>query len=181
MTKLNILAIPGSLRQASLHRELVRQLQPLAPDDMQIDIFELHDIPVYNSDVEQKGFPASVQTMRDKIEASDGIIFATPEYNGAMSGVIKNGIDWASRKRLLRAVPVTIISGSSGSLGATKAQESLRAVVTHLGMHLMARPSLAIPKLNDKLVDGHLDDERTNKFIREWLESFRDWVVLLKK
>lgn len=181
MDKIKIVALPGSLRKGSLHRKLLHALQPLAPENVEIDVFELDDVPLYNSDVEKDGFPESVQALRDKIEASDGIILATPEYNGAMSGVIKNAVDWASRQGLLRKRPVTIISGSPGSLGATKGQESLRAVVNHIGMYLLPRPSLAIPKLDDKLVDGTLADERTQKFVREWLESFSKWVVQLNK
>lgn len=181
MDKTNILAIPGSLRQASLHRKLVYALQELAPSNVELTVFELTDIPIYNQDVEDKGFPEPVQALRNAIEKADGIILATPEYNGSMSGVIKNSVDWASRKGLLKAKPVTVISGSPGSLGATKAQESLRAVVNHLGMYLLSRPSLAVPKLNEKLVDGKIDDETTEKFMREWLETFRDWIVQLNK
>ena len=181
MEKIKVLAIPGSLREKSLHRQLVRALSDLAPDNMEITIFERHDVPVYNQDIEAEGFPPAVQALRDAIEASDGLIFATPEFNGSMSGVIKNGIDWASRQGLLGKRPVTAISGSPGSLGATKGQESLRACLNHLGMYVLARPSLAIPKMNDKLEDNTITDEATAKFVSQWLETFRDWIVQLNK
>ncbi|MCB0093043.1 MAG: NAD(P)H-dependent oxidoreductase, partial [Caldilineaceae bacterium] len=51
MDTINILAIPGSLRQASLNRQLVRALQSVAPSDVQISVFYLNDIPIYNQDV----------------------------------------------------------------------------------------------------------------------------------
>ncbi len=121
---LNILAIAGSLRKASLHRALIRSLQDLAPDDLNIESFDLIDIPLFNQDVEDENLPEAVQALRSKIEQADGIIWATPEYNGVMSGVIKNAIDWTSRQGLLARRPTTVISGSPGSLGATKAQES---------------------------------------------------------
>ena len=121
MEKIRVLAIPGSLRKASVHRKLVNALQALAPDEMEITVFSLDDIPVYNQDVEnESGFPESVQAFRDAIEAADALIFATPEYNGAMSGVIKNAIDWASRGGLLGKRIAAPISGSPGALGATK-------------------------------------------------------------
>lgn len=182
MNTIKILAIPGSLREASLMRQLLRSLQAIAPEGVQISIFDLHDVPLYNQDVENSsGFPAAVQEMRDQIEAADALIFATPEYNGAMSGVLKNGIDWASRGGILAKKPVAPISGSPGALGATKAQESLRSVLTHLGMHVMSRPAVAIPQLNEKLVDDTITDELTLKFVTEWLHTFRDWIVQLNK
>lgn len=182
MEKIKIVAIPGSLREKSLHRQLLRALPALAPENMEITVFELHDVPIYNQDVEEaEGFPPAVQAFRDAIANSDGLIFATPEFNGAMSGVIKNGIDWASRQGLLGKRPVTAISGSPGSLGATKGQESIRACLNHLGMYVLARPSLAIPKLHEKLENGAIIDEPTAQFVSQWLETFRDWVVQLNK
>ncbi len=179
---INILAIPGSLREASLIRKLLFGLQPLAPEGVAITIFELHDIPLYNHDIEiNVGFPPAVQAMREAIAASDGLIFATPEYNGSYSGVLKNSIDWASRQGLLAKRPVTPISGSPGALGATKAQEHLRAVLGHLGMYVMTRPSLAIPQLDKKIVDDVIIDEPTQKFIRAWLLAFQEWIIQLNK
>ncbi|MEM6430046.1 MAG: NAD(P)H-dependent oxidoreductase [Deinococcota bacterium] len=181
-TKLRMLAVAGSLRQASLHRALLRSLQELAPSDVEIVMFDLKGMPIYDGDVEVQGMPDIVQAFHQEIEAADGVIWATPEYNGAMSGVIKNAVDWASRKKgLLAKKPTTVISGSPGSLGATKGQESLRASLNHLGMYVLARPSLAIPQLDKKLRDDHIIDESTQKFVRDWLQSFQDWIVQLNK
>ncbi|MEZ4870115.1 MAG: NAD(P)H-dependent oxidoreductase [Caldilineaceae bacterium] len=182
MEKVKVLAIPGSLRKASLTRQLVRSLQPIAPPDVQISVFYLDDIPIYNQDIENAaGFPPAVAAMREQIEAADGLIFATPEYNGAMPGALKNAIDWASRGGIMAKRPVAPISGSPGALGATKAQESLRSVLNHLGMHVLSRPAVAIPKLNEKLMNDTITDEMTQQFVTEWLATFRDWIVQLNK
>ena len=182
MNSLRILAIPGSLREASLIRQLLRALPQIAPEGMEISIFELHDIPVYNQDVEDEfGFPPAVQAMRDAISEADGVIFGTPEYNGSMTGVLKNGIDWASRQGLLANVPGTPITGSPGALGATKAQEHLRSVMAHLGMCVMSRPAVAIPQMHSKIEDNSITDEVTRRFVSEWLTAFRDWIVQLNK
>ncbi len=182
MDKIKILAIPGSLREASLTRQLVRSLRSIAPEDVEISIFYLNEIPIYNQDVElAEGFPPAVQAMRDQIEAADGLILATPEYNGAMSGAIKNAIDWASRGGIMAQKPVAPISGSPGALGATKAQESLRSVLNHLGMHVLSRPALAIPQMHEKLANDTITDETTRKFVTEWLSTFRNWIVQLNK
>ncbi len=181
MTQLNIIAIPGSLRAASMTKQLVNSLQALAPESVKISVFELTDIPLYNQDVEDQGFPAAVVALREAVAAADGIIFATPEYNGAMTGVIKNAIDWLSRQGLMAKRPVTVISGSPGALGATKAQESLRAVLNHLGMYVLARPSLAIPQFHQKIADNQLTDETTQSFVSEWLATFEAWINQLNK
>lgn len=182
MEKINVIAIPGSLRQGSVTAQLLRSLQAIAPAEMDITIVTLNDIPVYNQDIEDAdGFPPAVQALRDAVEQADALILATPEYNGAMSGVIKNAIDWLSRGGLLGKKIAAPISGSPGALGATKAQESLRAVMTHLGMYTLPRPAIAVPQLGQKLDGDTIADEMTQKFVGEWLEAFRDWIVQLKK
>lgn len=182
MKNLRIVAIPGSLREGSLMRHLLRSLQQAAPENMEISIFELHDIPLYNQDVEDEiGFPPGVQALRDAITASDGVIFATSEYNGSIPGVLKNSIDWASRQGLLAKRPAAPISGSPGALGATKAQEHLRSVLGHMGMYVLPRPTVAIPKMRGKLEDDTITDEQTRRFVSEWLKAFQAWIEQLDK
>ena len=182
MNKIKILAIPGSLRKASLIRQLLLALQPLAPEDMEIAIFDLHGIPMYNQDVEDTvGYPPPVQELRDAIESSDGLILATPEYNGSITGVLKNSIDWASRKGLMAKRPVTPITGTPGALGGTKAQVHLRSVMSHLGMCVLSRPALAVPYIDQKIENGLITDEQTQKFITHWLKEFKEWILQLNK
>jgi len=178
-----ILAVNGSLREASLHKKLLLALPALAPEDVEIILYELHDIPLFNEDIkgENGELPEAVQTFIEAIESADGILWATPEYNGSMTGVLKNAIDWASVKGLAK-IPTAPITGSPGALGATKGQEALRMVLNHLGMYVMPRPSIAIPKLYDKFnADGQIEDEMTEKFVGEFLISFRNWIVQLQK
>ena len=178
---INVVGLAGSLRRASITKILVETARDVAPANMNITLFPLHEIPLYNNDVEvEQGFPEAVVAMRSAIEAADGLIFATPEYNGSVSGVLKNSIDWASRGGLLAKSPVATLGGSPGSLGATKAQEHLRQICLHLGMYVLPRPTIAVPKLPDKIEDGVLVDEATRKFIGQQMEAFYEWVVRLK-
>ncbi|HWO06171.1 MAG TPA: NAD(P)H-dependent oxidoreductase, partial [Methylomirabilota bacterium] len=96
MADLKILGIPGSLRQASFNRYALVAAQSLLPPGASLDIFELEGIPVYNQDLDKQP-PARVVEMKARIRAADAILFATPEYNYSMPGVLKNAIDWASR------------------------------------------------------------------------------------
>lgn len=173
-----IVALGGSIRRGSIHRVLLQTAKEVAPDGMEITIFPLNDIPIYNFDVEQDdGFPDSVLAMREAISAADGLILATPEYNGSYSGVIKNAIDWASRQGLLGKKCVITMGGSPGALGATKAQEHLRQVCMHLGMYLMPRPTIAVPMLPKKIEDGVLTDDATRGFVKQQLDAFYSWVL----
>lgn len=178
---IKIVGLVGSLRRNSINKILLQTAQEVAPQTMEIIIFPLDEIPLYNNDVEvEEGFPPPVQALRDAVAQADGIILATPEYNGSVPGVLKNGIDWASRQGILAKKPVVTMGGSPGALGATKAQEHLRQICLHLGMYLMPKPTIAVPKLPDKIVDGQLTDELTRKFLKEQLEQFYHWVIRLR-
>lgn len=182
MDEIKIVALSGSLRKGSYLRQVVRSLQQIAPDGVEISDFPLHEIPLYNQDVENEvGFPAPVQKLRDAIAEADGVIFATPEYNGGISGVLKNAIDWASRQGLLAKRPAAPITGTPGALGGTKAQEQLRSVLNHLGMYVMPRPAIAIPQIHEKFENNTIVDEQTRNFIREWLEEFQRWIIQMNK
>jgi chromate reductase, NAD(P)H dehydrogenase (quinone) len=93
---IKILGIPGSLRKASYNRFLLRAAQELVPEGATIDIFELDDIPSFNQD-EERNPPARIVSLKSMVRAADAILFATPEYNYSVPGVLKNAIDWASR------------------------------------------------------------------------------------
>ncbi len=178
---MKIVGMVGSLRRGSLNRVLLETAQAVAPEGMEVTIVPLNEVPLYNQDVEQEeGFPAAVVTMREAIAAADGLIFATPEYNGSISGVLKNAIDWASRGGLLGKKPVVTMGGSPGALGATKAQEHLRQICLHLGMYVLPRPTIAVPHFGKKIQDGVLSDDMTRDFIAKQMETFNEWVGRFK-
>ena len=176
----HIIGLAGSLRQESLTKILLETARDVSPENMRVTIFPLHDIPMYNFDIEaEDGFPDAVVALRDAIKGADGLILGTPEYNGSLSGVLKNAIDWASREGLLGKIPVVTIGGSLGALGATKAQEHLRQICLHLGMYVLPRPTIAVPQLPQKVENGVLADKTTRQFIQQQMETFYDWVVRL--
>ena len=94
---ITVLGISGSLRRKSSNTGLLRAGQEVAPAGMEIAIFDIADLPLYNSDVEAGGDPAPVAALKAAIRDADGVVFATPEYNWGTSGALKNAIDWASR------------------------------------------------------------------------------------
>ena len=96
---LRVLAISGSLRKSSFNTGLRRAAQEVAPDGMEIGIFDIRGLPFYDGDLEAQGDPEPVVALKSTIRQSDAVMFATPEYNWGTSGVMKNAIDWDSQDR----------------------------------------------------------------------------------
>src|SRR5829696_4571521 len=126
--RISVLGICGSLRQGSYNMAALRTAIALKPADMNVTIADISQIPLYNEDVREKGFPPPVETLRRQIKEADALLFACPEYNYSMSGVLKNAIDWASRPpdQPFAGKPVGIIGASPGRLGSARAQYHLR-------------------------------------------------------
>src|SRR5205809_892860 len=110
-----ILAIAGSLWQGSFNRGLLRAAEELAPEWVEVRFFDIGQLPFFNEDVEAAGDPEPVRRFKDAIAASNAVLIATPEYNGAVPGVLANAIDWASRpsgRSVLRNKPVAVMGPS---------------------------------------------------------------------
>lgn len=181
--KLSVLGISGSLRRGSYNSGLLRAAQALAPEGLAIDIGDIAAIPLYNGDVEQEGFPESVQAFRERIRAADALLIVTPEYNYSVPGVLKNAIDWASRPPHQPFVhkPIAIMGTSPGGFGTTRAQHHLRQVFVGVGGHVLAKPEVMVPGAASKFDDkGNLNDEDTKKFVASLLAGFADWIRHLK-
>ena len=184
MTNLNILGFSGSLRKASFNRGLLRAAQELAPDDVEIELFDLLDLPIYNGDVEADGKPDSVQRLQERIVAADAVLIATPEYNGSYSGVLKNAIDWASRpfpQPVLAEKPVGIMGAVAGRLGTARAQIALRQLLMGQGCYVLPRPQVQISiRPNVFELDGTLADEEARNNIAGFIEALAAWARRLR-
>ena len=125
-----LIGIAGSLRQGSFNAALLRAAAALMPDGSRLTIKSIEDIPLYNADLEKaEGVPDAVEALKDAIAASDGLLFATPEYNNSLPGVLKNAIDWLSRppshiKRVFHGRPVALIGASAGGFGTILSQNA---------------------------------------------------------
>ena len=92
-----ILAVAGSLRQGSYNRGLLRAVQELAPEWVEVQFFDIGQLPFFNEDVEAAGDSEPVRRFKDAIAASNAVLIATPEYNGAVPGVPANATTWSQR------------------------------------------------------------------------------------
>ncbi|CAN5535223.1 NAD(P)H-dependent FMN reductase [soil metagenome] len=163
----SLLAISGSLRANSFNTNLLRSTQALVPDGVTVELADLADIPMFNQDLEANGIPAAVQTLKDRIAAADGVIFATPEYTRSIPGVLKNALDWVSRGpvRPLSGKPVIAVSASGSPFGGIRALTELRQLLTHLGANVTHSPEVAVGQANTKFDElGVFTDEAGIRF-----------------
>ena len=176
---LKILGIPGSLRKASLNLGLLRAARELAPEGTSVEIFALEGIPPFNQDDESR-LPARIVELKTKVREADALIFATPEYNYSVPGVLKNAIDWGSRPygdNVWTGKPVAIMGASPGSLGTARAQYHLRQTLVCLDMHPLNKPEVLIGQAAAKFdAAGNLTDEDTRKHIRKLLDALAAWT-----
>jgi len=177
--KIKVLGIAGSLRQGSFAKALLNNAKNLVPENMELEIFDIKDIPVFNQDFEND-LPESIKIFKEKIKAADAILFVTPEYNYSIPGGLKNAIDAASRpygNNSWEEKPVAIMSSSMGMLGGSRAQYHLRQVLVFLNMHALNRPEVMVPMVQDKFDDKLiLTDDKTKQAIAEQLKALDAWT-----
>ena len=140
---MRVLGIPGSVRQGSHNRKLLRAAAAALPSGVELELWErLAELPHFDEDLEALPAPEPVQSLRDAIAAADAVLIATPEYNAGVPGVLKNALDWASRPfatHPLRDKPVAVVGASTGLFGAVWAQAEVRRVAAHIGADVLDR------------------------------------------
>jgi chromate reductase len=176
---IHVLGISGSLRRNSYNTALLRAAAELMPPEMTLEIFDLSHLPMFTQDSE-KPFPDPVVDLRTKLAQADALLIATPEYNGSISGALKNAIDWASRapKQPLNGKPTAIIGASTGSFGTLRAQLHLRQILTHVGALTLGKPEVLVGRAEQVFdAQGHLVDSTTCGFLRDLLIALADWTL----
>lgn len=181
---MKIVAFAGSLREESFNKSLLRAAKELSPNEMNIELFDLEGIPLFNSDLEAKGDPKRVTEFKQAIRNADGILVASPEYNHGMTGVTKNAIDWASRPSKdmpISGKPAGILGASPGITGTVRSQDQLRQSLKSVNVYCMPKPEMLVFKAHDKFNEaGELTDETTRKYLEKYLTAFQDWVNTFK-
>jgi len=173
---IKLLGVSGSLRAASFNTALLRAAQDLAPDGVTIQIFGLHDLPLFNQDVEDQGDPPAVTAWKEAIRAVDGLLLASPEYNGGITGVLKNAVDWASRGAPppLTGKAVCVIGASPGATGTVRAQDALRLSLRRAGAEVSPLGEVLVGQAHTRIIDGVLTDEKTRAFLAKHLAAFAE-------
>src|SRR5689334_7269580 len=181
---ITVLGICGSLRKGSFNMATLRAAIALKPAGMSVTVADISQIPLYDEDVRAQGFPPPVETLRRQIKEADALLFACPEYNYSMTGVLKNAIDWASRPpdQPFAGKPCAIIGAAAGMAGSARAQYDLRRSCVFLDMHPLNKPEVLIGQAQTKFdADGNLLDEAAKGFIRDMMANLAAWTKQIGK
>src|SRR5690242_15507521 len=172
---MKVLGISGSLRSESHNSKLLRAAAELFPADVEVAIWDgLKEVPPYDEDDEGVEAPAAVARLRDAIAGADALLFATPEYNHSIPGVLKNAIDWASRPAgasVFLNKPAAVIGASTGAFGAVWAQAELRKVLGATGARVVDG-ELALGHAHERFDDdGRLSDANLREELQEVVDT----------
>ncbi len=180
MSQYKVGYLVGSLATASINRMLAKALVRLAPPELLMREISFRDLPLYSYDYDAD-FPPVARAFKQAIAEVDAVLFVTPEYNRSIPGGLKNAIDWASRpwgQNSFARKPSAVIGCSIGAIGTALAQQSLRGVLSFCNSPQMNAPEAYIhfkPGLISD--DGHVTDESTEEFLRNYMTELHSFIV----
>ena len=152
---IKVLALVGSLRAASINRQIAQLAAEVAPEGVTVTLFDgLGDLPFYNEEIDNatneavEHAPAPVEALRAAAADADAVLVVTPEYNGSIPAVIKNAIDWLSRpfgNSAVKDKPLAVIGGSFGQYGGVWAHDETRKSFGIAGARVVDAVKLSVP------------------------------------
>ena len=171
--------ITGSLRKNSFSGSIAEYVKEHAPTGYTFKSIDISELPLYNQDYDGAD-PKEYTVFRNEVQALDGVLFITPEYNRSIPAALKNALDVGSRpygSNVWNGKPGAIISQSPGGIGGFGANHHLRQVLTFLNVLTLAQPEVYIGSYHT-LIDekGALSNPGTKAFIDSFLSTFVSWV-----
>ena len=176
----NILGVSGSLRASSFSTAILRALSQEEHLGITLTVRTLEDIPLYNEDLDTDPLLTSIAQLRKEVQASDGVVIATPEYNHGMPGVLKNALDWASRPAFascFRGKPVLIITSASGGTGGVRAQYQLRETLVSMLAHVVSGREILLSGVENRIRDNKFTDADTLRVLTRGIHALRADVL----
>ncbi|MCB5190727.1 NAD(P)H-dependent oxidoreductase [Methylobacillus arboreus] len=174
-----LLGISGSLRKQSFNTALLNAAKELAPAGVELEVVNLHGIPLYDGDLEEtSGIPEAVAKLKQKIIASDGVILASPEYNSSIPGVLKNATDWLSRPpaditQVFTGRAFAVIGATPSGFGTILAQDAWLTVLRQLGTRYWAGGKLLLSRAHEAFdAQGSLSNQRSKEELEKFIQGF---------
>lgn len=179
-----LLAMSGSLRRESACTAVLRTMAERLPPETEMTIASLGHLPHYNEDEDRAHALRDIEAFKAIVDAADGLVVISPEYNHGISGVLKNAVDLISRPgydSVLKNKPVLVMSASNSPLGGVRAQLHLRELFASTLSRVVARRQIVIGQAPKKVVGGKLEDETTLAFIADAVGDLLDEIELVKR
>ena len=177
---LKLIAIVGTNSKRSTNRQLLQYMQKHFADKAEIELVEIKDLPVFNKPAD-KQIPAEATEIAAKIEAADGVIIGTPEYDHSIPAVLMSALAWISYGVFpLLNKPVMITGASYGTLGSSRAQSQLRQILDAPEIKARVLPSdefLLGHALQAFDEEGNLKDAAT---VEKLEKIFADYLLFIE-
>ncbi|MFC9933669.1 NADPH-dependent FMN reductase [Glutamicibacter sp. NPDC127525] len=175
----NIGYFVGSLATNSINRVLSKALIALAPENLSFTEIPISDLPLYSADYDAN-YPEAGTALKSAIEASDGLLFISPEYNRSIPGALKNAIDWGSRPwgtNSFARKPTGLLGASVGAIGTAVMQSSMRSVLSFLDAPQLNSPEVYLQyRPEDFGEDGSISNPDTEKFLAHYMGEYAAFV-----
>ena len=181
---LKLIGLVGTNSKRSTNRQLLQYMQKHFADKAEIELVEIKDIPIFNKHADKK-LPAIVTEIAEKIEAADGVIIGTPEYDHSIPASLMSALAWLSYGLYpLLNKPVMITGASYGTLGSSRAQLQLRQILDAPELKASVMPGsefLLSHSLQAFDKDGNLIDLETIQKLDALFDDFRLFVKITEK
>ncbi|MDZ4692826.1 NAD(P)H-dependent oxidoreductase [Terricaulis sp.] len=178
----DVAVLVGSLREGSWNRRAAEALATLAPSHLKFSFVDIA-VSLYNQDLDTENPSEDWKRLRGDISPADAVLFATPEYNRSVPGVLKNAIDIASRpygKGVLQGKPAAVMGVSVGQIGAFGANHHLRQMTAYLDMPTLGQPEMYLGPADKLFSDsGEILQPGTRELMTKFAAAFSDWIELM--
>lgn len=178
--EVNVLALSGSTREDSINKKLVQNAAEIARQmGANVKVVDLREysMPFYDADIEQLGMPENAKRLRRLMVDSQFIIIASPEYNGSLSGVLKNAIDWASRnedgegsREAFQGKKFAIMSASPGAGGGIRGLDHLRTIIQNIGGEVIQKQVIVPNSYTAFDGEGQLKDPNLQQQLKQEIQ-----------
>src|SRR5215469_9374381 len=176
-----LIGMSGSLRSGSYSNAVLETMREKFAGRVDLMIYDLAPIPLYNQDFEGEKRPAPVKALLSAVAESNGLVLCAPEFNHSIPGVLKNALDWASRPAFTSVMafkPVAIMATSRGALGGARCLEQLRVALDSMLARVTLAREVTITASADKVRDVRLVDETCLGFACDAVEALLREICL---
>ena len=180
---MKLIGLVGTNSKKSTNRQLLQYMQKHFADKADIELLEIKDIPIFNKPADKK-VPEQILKIAEKIEAADGVIIGTPEYDHSIPAVLMSALAWLSYGIYpLLNKPVMITGASYGTLGSSRAQLQLRQILNapEIKANVLPDEFLLSHSLQAFDKEGNLNDLDTFQKLDAIFDDFRLFVKITEK